>query len=143
MIANGEDTVTFSYKDLNSMSDFRDGVADFYELQSEQQTFIERGSLILKIINFTILPLILGTMGACAYVARLTSEQIKDFTFSSTMPMRHLVRVGLGALSGVVVGFGWIGGSLSWSPLALAFIAGYAYHWFATIDGISENFRKT
>ena len=53
------------------------------------------------------------------------------------------MRVALGALAGVVVGFGWIGSSISSSTLALAFVAGYAVEpVFATVDGIAEKFRS-
>jgi hypothetical protein len=96
------------------------------------------------IINSSLLPLILGVMGACAYVTRLVSEQIKETTFSSTSPIRHLVGIALGALVGVVVGLGWIGSGISASPLALAFIGGYAVEpVFAAFDGIAEKFVLT
>ena len=89
------------------------------------------------------MPVLLGILGAAAYVTRLISDQIKETTFSSTSPIRHRVRVALGALAGVVVGFGWIGSSISSSTLALAFVAGYAVEpVFATVDGIAEKFRS-
>ncbi len=54
------------------------------------------------------------------------------------------MRVGLGALAGVVVGFGWVDIGISASTLALAFVAGYAVEpVFAAMDGIAEKFRKT
>ena len=97
----------------------------------------------MTIISSSLLPLILGVMGACAYVTRLVSEQIKETTFSSTSPIRHLVRIALGALVGVIIGFGWIGSGISASPLALAFIGGYAVEpVFAAVDGIAEKFRS-
>ncbi|MBI3530606.1 MAG: hypothetical protein HY067_21885 [Betaproteobacteria bacterium] len=103
----------------------------------------EKGMMVIKVINVTFLPLLLGLIGACAYVTRLISDQIKDTTFSNTSPVRHQVRVALGALSGVVVGFGWIGSGISLSPVALAFVAGYSIEpVFATIDSIAEKFRK-
>lgn len=135
---------TYTRRDVNSLDDLEEyGLQHYYHDKSEAATTLETGSLTLKILNFTVLPILLGTLGASAYVTRLISDQIKDTTFSSTSSVRHLVRVGLGALAGVVVGFGWIGSSLSWSPLALAFVAGYAIEpVFATIDGIAEKFRK-
>jgi uncharacterized membrane protein len=82
-------------------------------------------------------------MGACAYVIRLISDQIKDSTFSTTAPTRHLVRVALGGLAGVVIGFGGVASAGSLSPSALAFIAGYAVEpVFATFDSIAAKFRQ-
>jgi uncharacterized membrane protein len=87
--------------------------------------------------------LFLGIVGASTYVTRLISDQIEQTTFSSTSPVRHLVRVALGALAGVIVGFGWLASGISASPQALAFIAGYAVEpVFATFDSIAEKFRE-
>jgi uncharacterized coiled-coil protein SlyX len=129
------------YPNLNAMNE---AVVEFYTDRREFTDALERGMFIVKITNVTILPLLFGLIGACAYVTRLISDQIKDTTFSSTSPVRHRVRAALGALAGVVVGFGWIGSGISLQPLALAFAAGYAVEpVFATIDGISDKFRKT
>ena len=98
--------------------------------------------LVLNVLS-AILPILLGTLGACAYVTRLISDQIRNTTFSSTSRDRHLVRVGLGALAGGLVGVGWINIGFSASTLASAFAAGYAVEpVFAAIDGIAEKFRK-
>ena len=49
----------------------------------------------------------------------------------------------LGALAGAVVGLGWIAGPPSLSPLAWAFVAGYAIEpIFAAIDSVAEKFGK-
>jgi hypothetical protein len=117
--------------------------ARYYENLRFISTREEGVSLIIKVINSTVLPLLLGIVGASAYVTRLISEQIKDTTFSSTSAIRHQVRVALGALAGVIVGFGWINSGISVSPLALAFIAGYSVEpVFATVDSIAEKFRR-
>lgn len=95
------------------------------------------------VITATLLPIVLGIMGACAYVVRLISDQIKDTTFSATSPIRHLVRVALGGLAGVVIGFGGVVTDIGLSSAALAFIAGYAVEpVFSTLDGIAEKFRR-
>jgi hypothetical protein len=132
------------YSPSDSVSEVVNNIALYYDLRSHFSEFGERVGAVVKIINFALLPLILGTLGACAYVTRLISDEIKSTTFSNISRLQHFVRVGLGALAGVVVGFGWIGSDLSWSPLALAFIAGYAIEpVFATIDSIAEKFKKT
>ena len=49
----------------------------------------------------------------------------------------------LGALAGTIVGFGWVGAEISASPLAPAFIPGYAIEPVsATFDGTAEKLRK-
>jgi hypothetical protein len=126
-----------------NLDGFNAGLVQYYTTRGYIVSVQETASFNAKIINFTLLPLLLGIVGSSAYVTRLISEQIKDTTFSTTSPVRHRVRVALGALAGVIVGFGWVGGAASLSPLALAFAAGYAIEpVFATIDSIAEKFRK-
>lgn len=99
--------------------------------------------VLMDIVATTVLPIVLGLMGACAYVVRLISEQIKDTTFSASSPIRHFVRVALGGLAGVVVGFGGLVTEVGLSSSALAFLAGYAVEpVFSTFDGIAEKFRR-
>jgi hypothetical protein len=118
-------------------------LTQYYTIRRDTIVQKEKLLLVMTIISSSLLPLILGVMGACAYVTRLVSEQIKETTFSSTSPIRHLVRIALGALVGVIIGFGWIGSGISASPLALAFIGGYAVEpVFAAVDGIAEKFRS-
>ena len=127
-----------------SVAGFQDDIVQHYRNVRFFVEPLERSSIRIKILNSTILPLLLGIVGACAYVTRLISDQIKDSTFSSISQVRHHVRVVLGGLAGVVVGFGWIGTGISASPLAVAFIAGYSVEpVFATFDGIAEKFRKS
>jgi uncharacterized membrane protein len=63
---------------------------------------------------------------ACTYVLRMMTQQIANFTFSSTSPIRHVVRIALGALAGVAIGLGGIATNSGLSAAALAFVAGYA-----------------
>ncbi len=126
-----------------NLDGFNKDLVQYYETRRYVVSMQETAGFITKIINFTLLPLLLGIVGSCAYVTRLISDQMKDTTFSTRSPARHQVRVALGALAGVIVGFGWVGGGASLSPLALAFAAGYAIEpVFATIDSIAEKFRK-
>ncbi len=101
---------------------------------------------IAQFINFAILPALLGTMGACAYVVRMISDQIKTSTFSRTSSIQHAVRVALGALTGVVLGFGGYftstrdGSALS--AAAISFLAGYAVEpVFALFDKIAQSLK--
>ena len=90
------------------------------------------------------MPIFFGAIGAVAYVIRTVSDQINTSTFSINTPIRHLMRVGLGALAGVVVGlFNGLSTQLSLPPLAIAFLAGYGVEaLFSMFDGIVAKFRQ-
>src|SRR5579871_611550 len=108
--------------------------------ESRQQVFM------VNSFYLAFVPMLLGAMGACTYVLRSISDEIRDTRFSSTSPVVHSSRVILGALAGVVVGLGGIvaAGGLGLSNSALAFIAGYAVEpVFATLDAIAEKFKRT
>jgi len=104
-----------------------------------------RANLVVGILGAFILPLLLGTIGAVAYVIRQISDQINASTFSATSRIRHLTRVGLGALAGLVVGVGLFSGlttQLSLPPLAVAFLAGYGVEaLFSMFDNLIKKFR--
>lgn len=115
----------------------------YYEVRSYAEVELRREAVITGVISSSVLPILLGIMGACAYVVRLISEQIMNTTFSQASPTRHLIRVALGGLAGVVIGFGGVLGAASLSSSALAFVAGYAVEpVFATFDSIAEKFRR-
>ena len=131
------------YTPRPTIADAKSGIVEYDVVRADIRRVIDRSSLTLRLLNAVILPIFSGTLGACAYVTRSISDQIKDTTFSATLLIRYRVRVALGALVGAIVGFGWIEGPASLSPLAWAFVAGYAIEpIFATIDGITEKLGK-
>ena len=140
-------TRPFSYdlgdlKPPMTVDEVKSTINNYYISRRDVVACLTRDGIIVGILNTSLLPIILGLMGACAYVVRLISDQIRDTTFSTTSPTRHKVRLALGALAGVVVGYGGFAATASLSPLALAFIAGYAVEpVFATFDGIAAKFR--
>jgi hypothetical protein len=103
----------------------------------------EQISLILGVLQSFVMPLLFGMIGAVAFVIRTISDQIQTSTFSHNTPIRHLLRVGLGVLAGVVVGlFNGLSAQLSLPPLAIAFLAGYGVDaLFSMFDGIIAKFR--
>ena len=114
---------------------------------SQQATSLriqETANLIIGIFLSFIMPILFGTIGAVAFAIRAISDQIKSSTFSQNAPTRHLLRVGLGALAGVVVGlFNGLSTQLSLPPLAIAFLAGYGVEaLFSMFDGFVEKFRR-
>jgi hypothetical protein len=131
--------------DLTPVPNLEDAVANltsYYTNRRSMSETLQKVWVLTSIYN-AFVPMLLGAMGACTYVLRLISDQIKDTTFSRTSPIRHVVRIALGALTGVVIGFGGIISGAALSSAALSFIAGYAVEpVFATFDGIAEKFRR-
>jgi len=64
----------------------REVVRSYYYTRRDIASDLLKESIIIGIISSSILPIVLGVMGACAYVIRLISDQIKDSTFSTTAP---------------------------------------------------------
>jgi hypothetical protein len=132
--------------DLSRLPKLEDGYANvqsYYNTRREVVS-IDEFVFIVGAIYVALVPLLMGTIGAGTYVLRLTSEQIRDTSFSTTSPIRHIVRISLGALAGLTVGLGGIIASATLPAAALAFIAGYAVEpVFSTLDGIAEKFRRT
>ncbi len=132
-----------SLKDAQDIAEVRQAVRDYQINRRDVASDRLNAQIAVGVITATVLPIVLGIMGACAYVVRLISDQIKDTTFSATSPIRHMVRVALGGLSGVVIGFSGMVTEIGLSSSALAFIAGYAVEpVFSTIDSIAEKFRR-
>jgi hypothetical protein len=138
--------ITYNTGDLSRLPKLKDGydnIQDYYQVRravssSQQLVFI------LNNLYNALVPALFGAIGACTYVLRLISDQIRERSFSTTSPVRHSVRVLLGALSGFAVGLGGIVTSAGLSAAALAFVSGYAVEpVFATMDGIAEKFRRT
>jgi hypothetical protein len=95
---------------------------------------------VLGILQSYILPLFYGILGAGTFVLRSLSKEIEEETFSDEKRTQHLLRVSLGALAGILVG--WFSflipsetttfvGSIS--PLAIAFLVGYNIELFFSL----------
>jgi len=104
--------------------------ADFNRETSRQAQLA--AEFVLAILQSYLLPLFYGILGAGTYVLRSLSKEIEAETFSDDKGIQHLLRVSLGALAGILVG--WFSflipsetttfvGSIS--PLAIAFLVGY------------------
>ncbi len=131
--------------DLTPVPVLRDALSnlsDYYVNRRKLNETLQQAWILNAIYN-AFVPMLLGALGACTYVLRLVSDEIKETTFSKTSPIRNVVRIALGALAGVVIGFGGIVTGTGLSSAALAFIAGYAVEpVFSTLDGIAERFRE-
>jgi hypothetical protein len=123
---------------------FDPAVAHFKWLREDNDRLQEKANLITGLIGAFVLPILFGTLGAVAFIIRSTSDQIRDSTFSTSSPIRNVMRVALGALAGVVISlFSDFSTRLSLSPLAIAFLAGYGVEGvFSMFDGLAKKFRE-
>jgi hypothetical protein len=138
--------IPYEAGNLSRLPNLEDGytnIQSYYQVRRAVSTS-QQAVFILNNLYNAIVPMLFGAIGACTYVLRLISDQIRESSFSATSPVRHSVRVLLGALSGFAVGLGGIVTSAGLSAAALAFVSGYAVEpVFATMDGIAEKFRRT
>jgi hypothetical protein len=107
------------------------------------QTLLTWAKQVLQGMSAYILPMFYGIVGACAYVMRGALRHVSMLTFSPALSIQYILRIVLGALAGISVG--WFlkpeGDSVdiasSLSPLALAFVAGYSVELvFAAMDRV-------
>lgn len=100
-------------------------------------------AIVWGAVSTCILPVLYALLGACAYVLRAFSQQTEARTFapSDATPARFIIA----AIGGGVVGlFGnfTIGQGTSLSPLAVAFLIGYAADiFFSFLEGAMQNLR--
>jgi hypothetical protein len=109
------------------------------------------GQFVLVILQSYLLPLLYGILGAGTSVLRFLSTQIEMVTYSDEAGIKHLLRISLGALAGIMVG--WFSFLLpsestnflgSVSPLAIAFLVGYNIElFFSLMDAAIGWVKKT
>lgn len=103
----------------------------------------EAAQLVYSAIASSILPILYAVLGACASLLRTFADQIRNRTYVASLanPARLLIA----AIGGMVVGLFNItvvqGTSLS--PLAVAFLVGYAADaFFSFLDGLLQSLTK-
>jgi hypothetical protein len=88
-----------------------------------------------------ILPVLYALLGAGAYVLRRLESQLRSRTFINET---HSPRFITAAIAGAVVGLFNFGQGVSVSPLAIAFLVGYAVDVFFTfLESLIQNLSKT
>jgi hypothetical protein len=95
-------------------------------------------------VTTCLLPVLYAILGACAYLLRLYEEQRRTRTFVQD---GHLARFVIAGIGGLVLGlfdkFNLAQGA-SLSPLAVAFLVGYAVDvFFSFLEGLLKAFGKT
>ena len=93
------------------------------------QSTEESATVLTGAFASTILPVLYALLGAGAYVLRCLESQLRSHTFISEA---HSPRFITAAIAGAVVGLFNFGQGVSVSPLAIAFLAGYAVDVFFT-----------
>jgi hypothetical protein len=99
---------------------------------------------VIDVMQKWFLPLLYGALGAMVYVVRTLSLQARDRLYRKEALVALNLRVYLGMISGLAIGWFWnhdsqsvaAGGPVSitaLSPFALAFIAGYGVELFFTM----------
>lgn len=104
---------------------------------------IEDARTVATRLGDVYLPILLGWLGAHAFILRSMSKSITEHSFAPGSAFNHIVRIGLGALAGLASN--WLltpeaVGGAKWANLpvwALAFVAGYGIELvFAFMDRI-------
>ena len=127
------------------------------EYLKQNKTNITAAEFIVHALSTFIVPLLYGLLGAFAYVLREMAMEVRAFTFSHASRIRYNLRLALGLLAGIAVGFlispDVVPGEdrttqpalpfVTIGPMALAFVAGYSVELvFALMDKIVSSFVK-
>src|SRR5262249_32659093 len=102
--------------------------------------------MLLLFFSGYLLPMLYGLIGACAFVLRKLSDEIDKLTYAHDARVRYTLRLNIGVLTGLAVGWFLKPGVgdpflTSLSPLALAFVAGYGSDlFFLCLDKIVQAF---
>jgi len=102
---------------------------------------------VLKVLQGYILPLMYGLLGAFIFVLRSLLKEIKAITYTFSCEIRYRLRLTLGALGGMIIG--WFlkpeeaTALASLSPMALAFLMGYNVDvLFTLMDKIIDSLKQ-
>ena len=128
---------------LVNLPEARNGMTSTYQdVRYFAQTIMTDISTFYGAINSCILPILYALLGTCAYLLRTFEDQMSNRTFipSSANSARFLIA----AIGGTVIGlFGNFTQQASVSPLAIAFLVGYAVEvFFSFLEGLIKAFTK-
>jgi hypothetical protein len=129
--------------------------ADTHEQKKKKFiTLTIRAIFPLKVMNSYLLPLLWGCLGACAYVLRKLAFEIQQMSFNREDSINYNLRIQLGALSGLVIGWFLMPNAdninpqnavsiYTLSPLALSFLSGYSIELlFSAMDRLIATFTN-
>ena len=114
------------------------------EVRAFAKDMQQRVTLLYGAFGNCILPSLYAILGACAYLIRSVSDQVVARTFKLTVA--NTARFIVAAIGGGVVGLFstfTVGQGATLSPLAIAFLVGYATDiFFSFLDGLQQSFTK-
>jgi hypothetical protein len=124
-----------------------DFIAKYQDRRLFAQTLLDDLSYYYGAITSCVLPILYALLGTCAYLTRSFEAGVEAKTFTSSAANTNSARFLIAAIGGTVVGlfnnFGITQGA-SISPLAIAFLVGYAVDvFFAFLEGLVQAFSKT
>ncbi|AUI67684.1 hypothetical protein [Beggiatoa leptomitoformis] len=117
------------------------------ETAMRMDILLQERQFILRALQLYLLPVLYGLLGASAYVLRVLTVEIRELTYVKESNISYRLRIQLGALSGLAIG--WftepnVASFSALSPLALAFLAGYSVELlFALMDKVIGAFSNS
>ena len=118
-----------------------------HELELFRLENLLSAEFVLKAFQGYILPLLYGLLGAFIFVLRSLLREIKSLTYTFDSEIRFRLRLTLGALGGMIIG--WFlkpddtNAIASLSPMALAFLMGYNVDvLFSIMDRMIDNIKN-
>lgn len=117
----------------------------YQDVRSFAQDILDRVSVYYGAITTCLLPVLYALLGTCAYLLRSFEEEVRTLTFtpSSRANWARFLIAGIGgAVVGLFSNFTITQGA-SISPLAIAFLVGYAVDvFFSFLEGLLQAFTK-
>jgi hypothetical protein len=128
---------------LTNLPEARDHMTETYQdVRYFAQTIMTDVTTFYGALTSCILPILYALLGTCAYLLRTFEDQMSTRTF--TPSAANSARFLIAAIGGTVIGlFGNFTQQASASPLALAFLVGYAVEvFFSFLEGLIRAFTK-
>ena len=119
-----------------------DKIKTYQDIRTYAKDVQQMNLMIYGAITAYLLPILYALLGACAYALRSLSQQIIARTYTPTYA--DFARIIIAVIAGLVVGlFNNFTQGISLSPLAVAFLVGYAVEiFFSFLDAFLETLRK-
>jgi hypothetical protein len=117
-------------------------IATYQEIRGYAKNVQQMNLVIYGAITAFVLPILYALLGACAYGLRALSEQTTARTYRPSYAA--LARIVIAMIAGLVVGlFNNFTQGVSLSPLAIAFLVGYAVEvFFSFLDAFLDTLKK-
>jgi hypothetical protein len=119
--------------------------ATYQDVRSFAQDILGLVSVYYGAVTACLLPIFYALLGTCAFLLRNFEEELRTLTFAPSSKA-NWARFLIAGIGGAVVGlfnFALTGGE-SVSPLAIAFLVGYAVDvFFSFLEGVLQSFTKS